>query len=97
MRISLFLIFVKKQSQELTRVNPDRNIFTINVELTSTFLLYTGLVNHHHRILNDILSEEENERWSSIDCKLPVFMLGPALLSRSEISKFVYNICYCLQ
>ena len=49
---SLFLIFVKKQSQELTRVNPDRNIFSINVELTSTFLLYRGLVHHHHRILN---------------------------------------------
>ena len=29
-----FLIFVKKQSQELTRVNPDRTIFSINVELT---------------------------------------------------------------
>jgi len=43
-----FLIFVKKQSQELTRVNPDRNIFSINVELTSTFLLYRGLVHHHH-------------------------------------------------
>ena len=38
---SLFLIFVKKQSQELTRVNPDRNIFSINVELTSTFLYST--------------------------------------------------------
>jgi len=48
----LFLIFVKKQSQELTKVNPDRNIFSINVELTSTFLLYRGLVHHHHRILN---------------------------------------------
>ena len=46
-----FLIFVKKQSQELTRVNPDRNIFPINVELTSTFLLFRGLVHHHHRIL----------------------------------------------
>ena len=44
----LFLIFVKKQSQELTRVNPDRNIFSINVELTSTVLLYRGLVHHHH-------------------------------------------------
>ena len=31
---------------------PDRNIFSINVELTSTFLLYRGLVHHHHRILN---------------------------------------------
>ena len=31
------LIFVKKQSQELSRVNPNRNIFSINVELTSTF------------------------------------------------------------
>ena len=37
---------VKEQSQELTRVNPDRNIFSINVELTSTFLLYRGLVHH---------------------------------------------------
>ena len=27
----------QKQSQELTRVNPDRNIFSINVDLTSTF------------------------------------------------------------
>ena len=42
---------------ELTRVNPDRNIFSINVELTSTFLLYTGLVHHHHRILNLELNE----------------------------------------
>ena len=49
-RKSLFLIFVKKQSQKLTRVNTDRNIFSINVELTYTFLL--GLVHHHHRILN---------------------------------------------
>ena len=48
----LFLIFVKKRSQELTRVNPERNIFSINVELTSTFLLYRGLVHHYHRILN---------------------------------------------
>ena len=39
-------------SLELTRVNPDRNIFSINVELTSTFLLYRGLVHHYHRILN---------------------------------------------
>ena len=45
---SLFLIFVKKQSQELTRVNPDLNIFSINVELLSTLLLYRGLVHHHH-------------------------------------------------
>ena len=48
----MFLIFVKKQSQELTRFNPDRNIFSINVEPTSTFLLYRGLVHHHHRILH---------------------------------------------
>ena len=32
--------------------NPDRNIFSIGVELTSTFLHYRGLVHHHHRILN---------------------------------------------
>ena len=38
-------------SLELTRANPDRNIFSINVELTSTFLLYRGLV----RILNQHL------------------------------------------
>ena len=41
-------------SLELTRVNPDRNIFSINVELTSTFLLYRGLVHHDHRILNHV-------------------------------------------
>ena len=35
---------------KLTRVNPDRNIFSINVELTSTFLLYRGLVHHHHPV-----------------------------------------------
>ena len=34
-------------SLELMRVNPDRNIFSINVDL-----LYRGLVHHHHRILN---------------------------------------------
>ena len=49
----LFLIFVT----ELTRVNPDRNIFSINVELTSTFLLYRGLVHHHHRILNYLFND----------------------------------------
>ena len=38
-------------SLELTRVNPDRNIFSINVELTSTFLLYRGWVHHHHWII----------------------------------------------
>ena len=27
-------------------------IYLINVELTSTFLLYRSLVHHHHRILN---------------------------------------------
>ena len=37
----MFVIFVKKQSQELVRVNPDRN--SINVELTSTFLLSTAV------------------------------------------------------
>ena len=34
-------------------LNPDRNIFSINVELTSTFLLYRGLVHHHHQISKD--------------------------------------------
>jgi len=55
-------------SLELTRVNPDRNIFSINVELTSTlnifsinveltstFLLYRGLVHRHHRILKVLI------------------------------------------
>ena len=31
-------------------VRTDQNIFSINVELTSTFLLYRGLVHLHHRI-----------------------------------------------
>ena len=37
-------------------VRTDRNIFSINVELTSSFLLYRGLVHHHHRILNLLYS-----------------------------------------
>ena len=45
-------------SLELTRVNPDRNIFSIDVELTSTFLLYRGLVHHHYRSLNISLKQE---------------------------------------
>ena len=48
----LFLTFLAETISKLTRVNPDRNIFSINVELTSTFLRYRGLVHHHHRILN---------------------------------------------
>ena len=47
--LSILMVII---SLELTRVNPDRNIFSINVELTSTFLLYRGLVHHHHWILN---------------------------------------------
>ena len=31
------MVKMEKYSFELTRVNPDRNIFSINVELTSTF------------------------------------------------------------
>ena len=42
------LIMGSVASSELTRGNPDRNIFSINVELTSTFLLYRGLVHQHH-------------------------------------------------
>ena len=30
------------------------------IELTSTFLLYRGLIHHHHRILNDLISLEPN-------------------------------------
>ena len=48
-------------SLELTRVNPDRNIVSINVELISTFLLYRGLVHHHHKILNKDCRFEQSE------------------------------------
>ena len=56
---------MKKQSRELTRVKPDRNIFSINVELTSTFLLYRGLVHHHLWILNliYIFGYKVTHRW----------------------------------
>ena len=59
----------QKKSQELTRVN--RNIFSINVELTSTFLLYRGLVHHHHPILkflqyycSSLMTQKFCELWS---------------------------------
>ena len=45
-------------SLELTRVNPDRNIFSINVELTTTFLLYRGFVHHYHGILSELGREK---------------------------------------
>ena len=48
----LFLTFVIETILRTDEGQPDRNIFSINVELTSTFLLYRGLVHHHHRILN---------------------------------------------
>ena len=68
---------VKKQSQELTRVNPDRNIFSINVELTSTFLLYRGLVHHHHWILNNnSLSVEGREGWITGFCLVKGWIAG---------------------
>ena len=53
--LSILMVII---SLELTRVNRDRNIFSINVELTSTFLLYRGLVHHHHRILNQVIIDQ---------------------------------------
>ena len=50
--LSILMVII---SLELTRVNSDRNIFSINVELTSTFLLYRGLVHYHHQILNIVI------------------------------------------
>ena len=47
--LSILLVII---SLELTRVNPNRYIFSINGELTFNLLLYRGLVHHHHRILN---------------------------------------------
>jgi len=53
--LSILMVII---SLELTRVNPDRNIFSINVELISTFFtLYRGLVHlHHHWILNHLIN-----------------------------------------
>ena len=34
------------------KAKKNANCYYSNVELTSTFLLYRGLVHHHHRILN---------------------------------------------
>ena len=44
----------QKQSQELTRANPHRNIFSIKCDHL-LFFLYRGLVHLHHRILNEYL------------------------------------------
>ena len=42
------IFFNLPQSQELTRVNPDRNTFSINL----LCLLSRGFIHHNHRILN---------------------------------------------
>ena len=71
---------------ELTRVNPDRNIFSINVELTSTFVLYRGLVHRHHRILDLVIDcikcfIKKNHIYSNV---LTLFIKEKKLLIKSE-------------
>ena len=84
--------FVKKQSQELTRVNPDRNIFSINVELTSTFLLYRGLVHHHYWILNVIsLSSTFKKKF----LKIIYFPLRKKWLVKKNLCLFVKTKIFC--
>ena len=46
-------------SLELTRVNPDRNIFSINVELTSTFFYST-------EVCSITITEFKNLMWSCL-------------------------------
>ena len=73
-----FLIFFI--SLELTRVNPDWNIFSINVELL--FLLHRGLVHYHRRILNQIwligsfhsMSCEVRTQFYKLNIKFRVFV-----------------------
>ena len=48
----LFLIFVTETISRTDDGQPRPKYIFINVELISTFLLYRGLVHHHHRILN---------------------------------------------
>ena len=69
-------------SLELTRVNLDRNIFSINVELTS-FFLNRGLVHHHRRILND--------KDKVLVCSLEFLLL---IINNNLLVKQVNNI-YC--
>ena len=63
--LSILMVII---SLELTRVNTDRNIFSINVELTSTFLLYRGLVHHHHWILNGSHWRYLTKIWHYLEC-----------------------------
>ena len=64
-----FSILMVIISLELTKVNPDRNIFSINVELTSPFFLYRGVVLHHHRILSFIYCVFFKELWLVAVCQ----------------------------
>ena len=41
---------------------PRPKYILINVELTSTFLLYRGLVHQHHRLLNFHLTQEHRSQ-----------------------------------
>jgi len=80
--LSILMVII---SLELTRVNPDRNIFSINVELTYTFLLYRGLVHHHHRILNSFI----NGFSSNVTCP---FLLKENILKLSELNTLKLKI-----
>ena len=86
----MFLTIVTKQAQELTKFNPGRNIFSINVELTSTFLLYRGLVHHHHRILNLSLKSKFSHQTNVLT--LPdVCSRGIPLALKRHVQKFSEN------
>ena len=52
----LFLIFMTETISRIDEGQPRPKYILINVELTSTFLLYRGLVHHHHRILKVYLT-----------------------------------------
>ena len=45
-------LFLNIETNLILYLYPEKFIELKNVELTSTFLLYIGLVYHHHEILN---------------------------------------------
>ena len=79
-------------SLELTRVNPDRNIFSVNVELTSTVLLYRGLVHQHHRILNILDTIQSGNNKISFVYKCRSFICSK--MFENSITICLYNVLY---
>jgi len=84
--------FLVRDMLEIIKINLEKFcsvycIFSINVELTSTFLLYRGLVHHHHWILNLYYLHSTNSKYKNSGGNL-----GWACLLYYHKQQYTFNV-----